>query len=222
MVWKWVWPLARAKLPRAVFEPHKREYEPTCGCVGEPGRLTTTLLNPHSSHKVTSGPGIYQGVMQTAESKLHSHWWWEGLTIPNAWGAGSTQRCSRKAHYPPPKAAGEASVPRAQVSGARLSQDAVKLDFSAVSVVGGGRESPLGSFQATSSSSGPSGTHRLGSSGTVRQRLCLSGHEWCYRACNSASIHTLHEKQEDKQVHGPAAIEHRLRQAFCAGILALN
>ena len=63
--------------------------------------------------------------MQTAESKLHSHWWWEGLTIPNAWGAGSTQRCSRKAHYPPPKSAGEASVPRAQVSGARLSQDAV-------------------------------------------------------------------------------------------------
>ena len=25
--------------------------------------------------------------MQTAESKLHSHKWWEGLTIPNAWGA---------------------------------------------------------------------------------------------------------------------------------------
>ena len=98
---------------------------PGCFLDASPTTTTTTLLNPHSSHKVTSGPGIYQGVMQTAESKLHSHWWWEGLTIPNAWGAGSTQRCSRKAHYPPPKAAGEASVPRAQVSGARLSQDAV-------------------------------------------------------------------------------------------------
>ena len=28
--------------------------------------------------------------MQTAESKLHSRSWQEGLTIPKAWNAGST------------------------------------------------------------------------------------------------------------------------------------